>query len=96
MTRLVLKKIGVLSLAKIYTILMAIIGLVIGIVYAIIGLVISATTTEPGIGAGIGLVGIIITPVVYAIIGFISGAVGAWLYNLIARWIGGVELEFGK
>jgi len=94
MRRLVLKRIGVLSLAKIYAVLMGVVGFVIGVVYTIMGSVLSAVTQQPGIGIGMGVLGIIVMPVLYAVLGFISGAVGAWVYNLVAGWIGGLELEF--
>ena len=32
-------------------------------------------------------------PIIYAAMGFIFGVVGAALYNLVARWIGGFEVE---
>jgi hypothetical protein len=31
-------------------------------------------------------------PLIYGIAGLLLGGVGSWLYNLIARWLGGVEL----
>ncbi len=34
-----------------------------------------------------------IFPFLYAAFGFIFGIVGAWIYNLIAKWIGGIEVE---
>lgn len=43
-------------------------------------------------GMGIGFV--IFLPVIYAVMGFVGGVVGAWVYNLLARWIGGFALEF--
>jgi len=33
-------------------------------------------------------------PVMYAIFGVLGGAIGAALYNLVAGWIGGIEVEF--
>jgi hypothetical protein len=30
---------------------------------------------------------------VYGIMGFVMGAFAAWVYNLVARWIGGIQLE---
>ena len=30
-------------------------------------------------------------PFIYLIIGFIFTAIGAWAYNLVASWVGGVE-----
>ena len=35
----------------------------------------------------------IFMPVFYGIFGFIFGIISAAIYNLIARWIGGVEVE---
>ncbi len=32
-------------------------------------------------------------PIIYAVMGFFFGIVGAFLYNLVARWIGGFEVE---
>jgi len=32
-------------------------------------------------------------PIIYAAMGFILGVVSAALYNLVARWIGGFEVE---
>jgi len=33
-------------------------------------------------------------PIIYAIFGVLGGAIGAALYNLVAGWIGGIEVEF--
>lgn len=41
---------------------------------------------------GLGMM--IVAPFFYAAMGFVTGVVGAWLYNLVAGWIGGFELEF--
>lgn len=35
----------------------------------------------------------IAAPLLYAAIGFLTGALGAALYNLSARWAGGIEVE---
>jgi hypothetical protein len=35
----------------------------------------------------------IMMPVVYGVIGFVFGVIGAAIYNLIASWIGGIEVE---
>ncbi len=87
----VIKKIGVLSFAKIEAVLMAIVGLAYGIIFAVFG---GGALTEAGaIGAGYGVLGIIILPIMYAVMGFVLGAVGAYLYNLVAKRIGGIEIE---
>jgi hypothetical protein len=43
---------------------------------------------------GMGLGFMIMMPVLYTLLGFVFGVIGAWLYNLLARWIGGFEVEF--
>ncbi len=35
----------------------------------------------------------IFMPVFYGVFGFIFGVISAAIYNLIARWIGGIEVE---
>ena len=30
-------------------------------------------------------------PFLYLIIGFIFTAIGAWVYNIAAKWVGGIE-----
>jgi hypothetical protein len=32
-------------------------------------------------------------PVVYACMGFIGGVISGFVYNLIAQWVGGIEVE---
>ncbi len=53
-----------------------------------------ASSTAPaaavaGIMFGMG----ISMPVIYGAMGFIGGVIGAAVYNLVASWIGGIELE---
>lgn len=85
-----LKGIGVLSLAKVYGSFMGILGLLIGLFVATIDVFLSSIM---GTGSGMGFLAIIILPVMYGVFGFIIGAIGALLYNLIAGWIGGLELD---
>ena len=35
----------------------------------------------------------ILAPIIYGVMGFIGGVIMAALYNLFARWIGGIEVE---
>jgi hypothetical protein len=32
-------------------------------------------------------------PFLYGALGFIGGVIGAFVYNLIAKWVGGIEVE---
>ncbi len=45
------------------------------------------------IAAGVMLVIGIFMPIIYAVMGFVFGILGAAVYNLIARWVGGFEVE---
>ncbi len=42
-------------------------------------------TPSPGLGF------LIFLPFIYLIFGFIFTAIGAWIYNLVAKWVGGIE-----
>lgn len=56
----------------------------------------SGASSTYGLGLGLGLLFVLLTPVLYALIGFISGAIGAALYNFAAGRFGGgvvVDLE---
>ncbi len=41
----------------------------------------------------IPLVLMILLPVFYALMGFVVGLIGALIYNLVAKWLGGIEVE---
>lgn len=43
---------------------------------------------------GMGMGFIVFMPVIYAAIGFVFGTISAWVYNVVAKWVGGFELEF--
>ncbi len=97
---MVLKRVGVLSCGKIMGLLYVGIGLIAGVIFALASMVgeVAGLAADEGGGAilalffGVGAV--IFLPVFYGVMGFISGVVSAFLYNLLAGWIGGIELEF--
>ena len=92
-------KIGILSAAKIQGITLGLFGLLAGIVMMIISLIASAFMGSMGnntAGIGIGLGMAIIIPLLYGAIGFIGGAIGAFIYNLAAKWVGGLEIDLEK
>ncbi len=95
-----LKRIGPLSLAKIYGLIGVAVGLITGIIYAGFGPQIKAQALAQGVQVSalvdLGVAAIIAAPIGYGIGFFIVGGIAAWLYNLLAKWIGGVELELSK
>ena len=72
---------------------------VLGVLYGLLGLVFVpfiflATVMAPGeLAFGLGYA--IIFPVLYAVIGFVSTAIGCALYNFVAGMVGGIEVELG-
>jgi hypothetical protein len=102
MAKLTIKSIGVLSVAKIYAAIMFVISLLISIPYGlfimIFGVAAMGSGAKEGMAAGggaivIGIIIMIVIPIVYGVFGFIGGAIGALLYNLFSKMVGGVELE---
>ena len=92
MTRL--KKIGVLSSSKLLAIVMALIGLIAGIVYSFGGAILDILTTgSVNSGTALAFLALIGMPIIFSVPGFIAGALGAFLYNLVAGWVGGVEMD---
>jgi hypothetical protein len=95
-----LKKIDPLSAAKIEGLIGVVFGLIAGIFMFIAGAGIRGMMGAYGGGygygsmmAGFGIGAIIVMPIMYGICGFIAGAIVAWVYNLAAGWIGGIEIE---
>ena len=52
----------------------------------------AAQITPGAILYSLGWWAIIVTPIIFAIVQFIVGIVGALIYNLFARWVGGVKI----
>ena len=95
-----LKRIEPASAMKIGAIIYAMLGLFIGVIMACVSLVAGSLTGMGGtvmgmrtFGVGMGFGSIIVAPIVYAIIGAIGAGLAAVVYNLAARWIGGVEVD---
>ena len=86
--------IGVLSVATRQAALMAVIGLVAGFLYSFGGAAIDALVTAglitssstPGLswGTALAFLALIGMPVYFAVFGFAAGAIGAFLYGLVA------------
>src|SRR5829696_2089593 len=102
MAKVQIRRMGVLSCAKIYSITLAAMGLIIGVIYGLIFMVVGGAMMagggrDAGMAGGsslvIGLVMMIAIPVFYGVIGFIGGIIGALVYNVAAGVVGGLELE---
>jgi hypothetical protein len=89
-----LRKLGVLFSAKLQAIQMAFVGLIAGILYAFGGAIYELLTGTLNSGTALAFLALIGMPIIFAIFGFMAGAIGAVLYNLVARWFGGIEMDF--
>ncbi len=91
-------KIEILSMGKVHALILAFLGLIIGLLVGLIGAVVGSFAAAYGgipafLGAGFGILAIIVFPIMYGILGFLGGIIVAVLYNLVARWVGGIEIE---
>ncbi len=84
-------------------------GIVVGAVYGVISLILipffilamlismfapsENSGMTQGVGAVVAIVFCVLAPVLYAVFGFIFGALAALIYNLVAGWTGGIEFE---
>jgi hypothetical protein len=90
----IVKSVGVLSVAKIMGLIYGCMGLIFAPFFLIMGLIGSMAGQARSPFAGMfGIVLAILMPVLYGGIGFVAGLLGAMLYNLLARLVGGFELE---
>jgi hypothetical protein len=90
----IVKSVGVMSVAKIMGMIYACMGLLLVPFFLLASVLGSMAGQEKTPLAGIFGIGFaVVAPVLYGVIGFIAGAIGAFLYNLFAKWVGGFELE---
>lgn len=92
-----LRKISVLDLAKLHAATIGCVGLVTGMLYSFGGAIYDVVTTgSVNLGTALAFLALIGMPIIFAICGFIAGAIAAPLYNFIADRFGGVEIHFGE
>lgn len=90
--------IGPLSVAKVSFVLYGAIGLIVGVflaVFSMLGAAAGAGDNEaiPFVGALFGVGAIVALPLLYGGFAAISGLILAWLYNVIAGIVGGIEIR---
>lgn len=103
MNKLRIRKLGVLSIAKMYGVMCLVIGLLIGIMYGLFIILYSllgasmvggdAGLLVGGGGVVFGVAVMIGIPIFYGCFGFIAGAILALVYNVLAGFVGGIEIE---
>ena len=94
-----IKRIQPISLAKVLGILYALMGLIVGAFVSLFAFIIGSSLSPKGgalFGALFGIGSIMVLPVFYGVLGFVSGVAMAGLYNIVAQWVGGIEVETQK
>lgn len=89
------KKVGPLSYAKIEGTISVIFGIIAGIINAAVSIAATGTVL-PVAGIGLGILAIILYPIFYFVIGFISTLFAAWLYNKLVPKIGAIKVTLSK
>jgi len=89
-----LKSVDVWSCAKVVGVLYGCLAILF-IPVALIAITASVGSPQPyGAGGAIALVLLaIFAPVLYGVLGFLFGALSAWLYNITAKYVGGIRLD---
>ena len=96
---MIIRRIAPLSCAKIAGTIYAALGLVFGIFIALLSSIAPALfgaqsrPMPPMMGLFMGVGAVIFLPIFYGILGFLSALVVAWIYNLVASRIGGIEID---
>jgi hypothetical protein len=92
---MIVRRVGPLSVAKVAGVLYALMGLILGAFISLFSVVGSAFAPKDAgaIGMLFGAAAVVALPIFYGILGFIMTLIMAALYNLVAGWVGGVELD---
>lgn len=75
-------KVSVTQSAKVLAVLYMVMSIPIVVVMAAIGL----------LGGGVaGMLAMLLAPLIYGVLAFLGAGLAAWLYNVVAQFVGGLE-----
>jgi hypothetical protein len=84
-----IRRFGVAQTAKVVGVLYLLVGLFVAPV-VLLATILGFEESSFGVAFAIGL------PILYACAGFVGAAIGCAIYNVVAGWIGGIEVELGE
>jgi hypothetical protein len=92
-----LKEIGPVSCARVLGIFYGAIGLIAGVIvgfFAVVGVALGsgAEHVNPLVGSLFGVGAIVFLPLLYGTLGALGGLIFSAFYNVIARWVGGIQV----
>lgn len=82
-----IKRFSIGQSAKFLAVLYALFGLIFTPFFLLMGMF------APEGSGSFGTMFAIAMPIIYAVMGVVGGVIGAALYNLVAGWVGGIEVE---
>ena len=86
-----IRRLGIGQMAKVMGVLYFLIGIIFAAIMGLFGSMMpSAGEDSVAIFGGVMLIAL---PILYGFFGFLAGALIAWLYNIVAGFTGGLELE---
>ena len=91
-----LTRLGVIFFAKLQAAVMTCVGLIAGILYSFGGALYELFTGTLNSGTALAFLALIGMPLLFGLAGFAAGAIGALLYNVAAKWFGGIEMDFDQ
>jgi Transmembrane domain of unknown function (DUF3566) len=88
------KRIAPLQLGKIMGLCYGIMGLCFCPIFLVISFFAPHASNQQGASVfAFGTAFALLMPVFYGVMGFVLGIISAFVYNIIAKWIGGIEVE---
>jgi hypothetical protein len=96
---MVIKRVGVMSCARISGILYGLLGLIAGAIFSMIALIVGFLGVQgqnsygPFFGVVFGVGAVLTLPLLYGGMGFATGALSAALYNWVSSFVGGLQME---
>jgi hypothetical protein len=90
----VVTRIGAASAFKVGLMVYGVLGLLAGIFCSVVAMAApSAHAHMPFSGHYVGLFAVLLCPILYGLFGGITSLIGALIYNLASRWVGGLQVE---
>jgi hypothetical protein len=93
---MVIKRFQPLSVGKVAGLLYGAMGLVVGVIVSLaatIGGLAGHDAFGALAGGLVGIGAIVLLPILYGGLGFVVAIIAAWLYNLAAGFVGGIEID---
>jgi len=93
---MIIKRIGPMSVARLSGMLYAVMGLLFGGIISLIAMAGGFGSGGDGatpFGGFMGVAAVVVLPICYGLLGFVGTLIAAWLYNVAAGIVGGIEVD---